>query len=55
MNAAHQALSGLPTDAFPSDVPVFMGHYHLPQVRLRHACAWSVVMRVRMECVVMRA
>jgi hypothetical protein len=32
MNAAHQASSGLPTDAFPLDIPVFMGHYHMPQV-----------------------
>ncbi|KIY99496.1 hypothetical protein MNEG_8466 [Monoraphidium neglectum] len=31
MNAAHQASSGLPTDAFPLDIPVFMGHYHMPQ------------------------
>lgn len=31
MNAAHQAASGLPPALFPKDLPVFMGHYHLPQ------------------------
>jgi hypothetical protein len=32
MNAAHQAAVGLPAEVFPRDVPVYMGHYHLPQV-----------------------
>ncbi|GBF93021.1 hypothetical protein Rsub_05632 [Raphidocelis subcapitata] len=31
VNAAHQAASGLPAGVFPRDVPVYMGHYHLPQ------------------------
>lgn len=31
MNAAYQAKSGLPPDLFPSELPVYMGHYHYPQ------------------------
>ncbi|KAF8071319.1 hypothetical protein HT031_001402 [Scenedesmus sp. PABB004] len=31
MNAAHQARDGLPPGLFPARVPVYLGHYHLPQ------------------------
>ena len=31
-NSHHQAADGLPTDIFPPDLPIYTGHYHLPQV-----------------------
>jgi hypothetical protein len=31
MNYSFQAKAGLPTSLFPQGVPVYTGHYHLPQ------------------------